>query len=272
MIAPSPAPSADARAEAIFARTRAAIVARSYPSTIAYKVRVSGSRGGTWTGRSYQSYERWPSGAVLARTISDEENAHPTKPSGVTLGFFGMSTGASGQADLLGVPKLAPTYAFGLGTPPQTEPGPGSAGGSGLRTIGSVLAQARNYAARLVGEESVDGTTCWHLRLRPLGNPGKYRLRDLWVEESSYQTIRLRTYGNFTAKETGSGLWTVAYALVGGSWYLTSEISNGPVEGADGWYAHVAVQFTGIAADPNETLDFGLSTVDDEAEITEPPQ
>lgn len=272
MVAPNPAPSVDARAEAIFARTRAAVVARAYPPTIKYKVRVSGLRGDTWSGRSYQSYERWPAGSVLARTISDEENAHPTKPSGITLSFLGITTGKSEQPDLLGIPKLAPTYAFGLGTTPQAEPGPGSASGSRLKTIGSVLATARNYDVRLLGEESVDGTACWHLRLRPLGNPGKYRLRDLWVEKTSYQTIRLRTYGNFTAKETGSGLWTVAYSLIDGSWYLTSEVSNGPVEGPDGWYAHVAVQFTDIGADPNETLDFGLSTVDDEAEITEPPQ
>jgi hypothetical protein len=56
--------------------------------------------------------------------------------------------------------------------------------------------------------------------LRPLGNPGTYRVRDLWVDEQSYQTRKLVTDGNFTLKETGSGLWTVTYVKSGDAWYL----------------------------------------------------
>ncbi|MBD5635319.1 MAG: hypothetical protein IAI49_12650, partial [Candidatus Eremiobacteraeota bacterium] len=114
----SPAPSAspDARAEEIFARTRAAFVARQYPSEISYGVRVSGLADGTWTGRTYRTYERWPAGRISARTISDEETANPTKPRGTNLDFLVFNVGGTGHEpkDLLGTPQLAITYAFGL--------------------------------------------------------------------------------------------------------------------------------------------------------------
>lgn len=268
MTAPSPAPTGHVSAAEIFARTRAAFVERAYPQTIKYKVRVSGLRDGTWTGRSFSSYERWPSTTVIARNVSDEEMADPARPQGISLSIAGITTGKTVSPDILGIPKLAPTYSFGLGAAPPAEASPGP--GGPLRTIGTVLATARNYKVWLAGEESVDGTRAWHLFLRPVGNPGKYRLRDLWVEEATYQTIRLRTYGNFTAEATGKGVWSVAYTQIDGAWYLTSEVSNGPVECADGWYDHIAVQFTGIQADPDEPLDFGVGATTDEAEIEEP--
>ena len=267
---PSPSPTPDARAADIFARTRAAFVARAYPPTFRYAVRISGLRNGTWTGRSYQAFEHWPSGRIIARLVSDEEFANPTKPRGINFSVAGIGNAKTDQPDILGIPKLAPTYAFGLATAiPRRNP---AVDNGSLRTIVSVSASARNYDVRLVAEESVDGTVCWHLRLRPLGNPGKYRLRDLWVEEKSYQTIRLRTDGNFTAKETGSGIWSVAYTQIDGSWYITSEVSNGPVDCADGVYDHIAVQFTNIAADPHEVLDFEVGGTTDETELVEPPQ
>jgi len=270
MVAASPAPSPDARAEEIFSRTRAAFAARQYPPTIAYEVRVSGFRDGTWTGRSYRAFEHWPAVSVIAHSVSDEEAANPSRPHGINIGFFGFGTSKAESHDILGIPKLAATYAFGLAAPPAEPSAEGSPRASGLRTIISVTATARNYVVRLFREESVDGDLCWHLLLRPIGNPGKYRLRDLYVDEKSYQTVRLRTDGNFTASDTGSGLWTVGYTLIDGSWYLTSEVSNGPVATDDGLYEHVAVQFTNIEADPHENLDFGIASTTDEPDLVEP--
>jgi hypothetical protein len=266
----SPAPTPDARAEEIFARTRAAFVARQYPPTIAYSVRVSGFRAGEWTGRSYAAFEHWPSASVVARSVSDEETADPAKPRGFNIGFFGFATSKAESHDVLGIPKLAPTYAFGLAGPSPLRSEDSAAGAGALRTIISISATARTYRIRLFREESVDGDICWHLLLRPVGNPGKYRLRDLWVDEKSYETVRLRTNGNFTGTETGSGLWTVAYTQIDGSWYLTSEVSNGPVATDDGAYDHVAVQFTNIRADPREVLDFGLEGASDQPDLIEP--
>ncbi len=270
MIAPSPTPSPDVRAAEIFARTRAAFAARQYPPRIHYSVRVSGFKDGAWTGRSYEATERWPSGEVHAQSISEEERANPVKPHGINIGVGGFTPVSQENHDILGIPKLAPTYAFGLAAPvprrqAEATPEPGAP-----RTIASVEATARTYDIRLFREESVEGDVCWHLLLRPLADPGKYRLRDLWVDEKTYQTIRLRTDGNFTAKETGSGLWTVAYTWLDGFWYLSSEVSNGPVETDDGTYEHIAVQFLNIAPAERQSFDFGFAGESDEPDLVEP--
>jgi hypothetical protein len=275
MNAPTPAPSPDIRAEDIFARTRAAFAARAYPPTIKYGIRISGLRKGAWTGRTYDAFEQWPERTVIVRSISEEEAANPYKPpmfASSILGNFAPPAPQSGGPQgphILGFPKLAVSYAFGLKPPVTFDPAP-EASDSGLRTLGTVRAVSRTYDVRLAGEETVDGDACWHLTLRPLGNPGTYRVRELWVDEQSYQTRKLVTDGNFTRKETGSGLWTVSYVQAGDVWYLGSEVSQGPVNDGIGRYDHVAVQFVGATADPHENLDFGLAGSSENDLVVEP--
>ncbi|MBD5604492.1 MAG: hypothetical protein IAI48_05315 [Candidatus Eremiobacteraeota bacterium] len=273
--APAASPTPDARAEEIFARARRALGARTYPAEIAYGVRVSGLRDGTWTARTYRTYERWPSGRISARTISDEETADPTRPKGSNINFFAFNIGGDGQPlkDLLGTPRLAVTYAFGLVPPSHDVPLPGDVPTpvpGEPRTIGSVSALARTYDVRLAGEETIGAATCWHLTLKPLGNPGAYRLRDLYVEEATDQIVRLKTDGNFTTKATGSGLWTVDYAAIDGRWYLADEISDGSVDSDAGTFDKVDVRFVDVRADLRENLDFGLAGSDDVPVLAEP--
>jgi len=135
-----------------------------------------------------------------------------------------------------------------------------------------VRAVNRTYDVRLAGEATIDGKPCWHLTLAPLGNPGTYRLRDLWVDEATYQTRQLVTQGNFTAKETGAGKWTVSYTQSGDSWLLSREISNGPVNDGTGHFDTVTVEFLEVASDRFDTLDFGISGATKDDEVIEPPE
>jgi len=263
MLAADATPAPDLRAEDIFTRTRVAFAARTYPSTLKYKVRISGIKGSTVTARTYDTIEHWPEETVHARSISEEEAANPVKPP--QFCFFGI--GAPKRAGLelpgiLGIPKLAATYEFG----------PAPQGDATLKTIGSVRAVRRIYDVRLAGEETIDGSACWHLTLKPLGNPGTYRLRDLWVDEATYQTRQLVTDGNFTGKETGSGRWTVSYAHSGDAWYLSREVSNGSVSDGTGRFDSVSVEFLDVAPDRFETLDFGISGATKDVEVIEPPE
>ncbi len=275
MIAPTPAPSPDLRAEEIFARTRAALAARTYPATMKYGIRISGYRNGGWTGRTYDAFEHWPKRTVFARSISEEEAANPYKPPMFASSFFGnfgpppAQSGGPQGPHILGFPELAVSYGFGL-VPRETVEAAPEPTGTGLRTIGTVRAVTRTYDVRLAGEENVDGSACWHLTLRPLGNPGTYRVRELWVDEDSYETRKLVTDGNFTRKETGSGLWTISYVQSGNTWYLANEVSQGAVVDDTGRYDHIAVQFVGVTADPHENLDFGLAGSAEDDLVVEP--
>jgi len=266
------------RAEQIFASARAALAARAYPAEISYGVRISGYDGTAWRGRTYRAFERWPSGKVIARTISDEEKANPYKPKGTNvdipfLTHIGGGPEPKSEKDILGLPQLAITYAFGLVPPPAklapseaATPAPGEP-----RVIGSVSVAKRNYDVRYAGEETVGDRACYHLTLKPLGNPGTYRIRDLYVEETSNQIVRLRTDGNFTSKTTGSGLWTVDYAQIGDSWYLADEAFDGPVDTDAGHFDRLDVRFVDAASDLHENLDFGLSKFDEIPPLEEPP-
>jgi len=272
MLAAEATPSPDLRAEEIFARTRAAFAARAYPSGLKYRVRISGTKNGRVTARTYPTIEHWPDQVVHARSISEEEAADPVKPP--PFCFFGI--GAPKRAGLelpgiLGIPKLAVTYAFGLAQPSAPQARAPDASGA-MKTIATVRAVRRTYDVRLGGEATVDGSPCWHLTLTPLGNPGTYRLRDLWVDEASYQTRQLVTDGNFTGKETGSGRWTVAYAQAGDRWFLAREVSNEPVHDGTGRYDSVSIEFLDVVPDRFETLDFGISGSTTDVEVTEPPE
>jgi hypothetical protein len=272
--APSPSPSPDARAEEIFAAARAALVARTFPSEISYGVRVSGLQGGTWRGRTYRTYERWPSARISARTISEEETADPYKPKGTNVAFFTFNVGGTEsktQMDVLGTPNLAITYTFGLApapAPAQNDAAPPSS--SAPRVISTVTVAKRNYDVRLAGETTIDDRSCWHLTLSPLGNAGTYRVRDLYVEEATNQIVRLRTDGNFTNKATGKGLWTIDFANVGDAWYIADESSDGAVDTDAGHFDRIDVRFVDPASDPHENLDFGLSGTDDVPTLMEP--
>jgi hypothetical protein len=269
-IASTPPP--DARAEDIFFRTRAAFGARAFPSTMRYSIRISGLKDGKWTGRTYDAHEEWPEASLFVDSISEEEAANPVRPSS-GFQFFGIGVTPDKGMELpgiLGDPKLAITYSFGL----AFKAGPAAARtptADTLKTVGSVRVESRVYDVRLAGEERIDGYPCFHLTLAPLGNPGRYRLRDLWVDETSYQTRQLVTDGNFTLKETGSGKWTVSYKQIGDFWYLSDELSQGPVEDGTGTFDHVDVQFFNVVADPHDNLDFGISSASKDGEVTEPP-
>jgi hypothetical protein len=272
MLAADPTPAPDARAEEIFARTRAAFADRAYPSTLKYRVRISGTQDGRVTSRTYASIEHWPAESVIARSISEEEAADPVKPP--QFCFFGI--GAPKRAGLelpgiLGIPKLAVTYSFGLAQRGQRR-SVSRDGDAAFKTIATVRAVRRTYDVRLAGETTIDGSLCWHLSLTPLGNPGTYRLRDLWVDEATYQTRQLVTDGNFTGKETGSGKWTVSYAQSGAWWFLSREVSQSPVRDGTGHFDSVSVDFLDVAADRFETLDFGISGSTKDVEVTEPAE
>ena len=268
MLVNSPPP--DARAEDIFFRTRVAFGARAFPSTIRYAIRISGLKDGAWTGRTYDAHEEWPDGSLFVDSISREEAASPVRPMGISL--FGLAVPPKAGMELpgiLGDPKLAITYAFGLSV--ASAQANRAAIPETLKTVGSVHVSARVYDVRLAGEEHIDGYPCFHLTLAPLGNPGRYRLRDLWVDETSYQTRQLVTDGNFTLKETGAGKWTVTYKQLGDAWYLSDELSQNPVDDVTGTFTHVDVQFFNVVADPHENLDFGISSDANDKQVLEPP-
>jgi hypothetical protein len=72
---------------------------------------------------------------------------------------------------------------------------------SGLKTIASVTAYAPPaYAVELMDvPETVGGHSVYHLRLRPLGDPERHNLRDLWVDVQTFDLWAAHLVGKYPA-------------------------------------------------------------------------
>ena len=92
-----------------------------------------------------------------------------TGPAGAPLGFF----------------RSVPTTGAPLPTPPNLAADPL------LHTIATVQALNPAYAISETGTETVDGYLTDHLSLRPLRKPDLYPLRDVWVDRTTSQVVRL---------------------------------------------------------------------------------
>jgi hypothetical protein len=239
---PPAAPMADPYA--IFAAAQRSWQSAVYPQKASYEVTVTVSRNGVTSQGHYHAWYDALQNRVRVIGASDEELAHPYTPHGIKLGILGMPIGAPEHTfDYLGVPVLAPNYSFGLvpngpvntvqnsaqlvreirrefhdPAPPRPQPSD-----SGLKTIAEVVVAHRQYVITLSGTQMLNGHPDYHLTLRPVTSPGMYRLREMWVDTSSYAVDRIITDGNFTAGELGGVRWQIDYDHSSTAPFIASE-------------------------------------------------
>ena len=166
-------------ATAIFLRAQQAWVARAVPpyesfhiaceqtfladkcgagEVVAFTVRMR-------DGRSFA--QTLPSDGAAPRVLL--RGAFISGPAGTPLGFYRvLPNGAS--------PLPSP--------PPNLAPDP-------LQTITTVTANSHVYEIHLLGEESIGNRRCYHLALHPRIDPDRYPLRELWVEEATFEIVQL---------------------------------------------------------------------------------
>lgn len=89
-----------------------------------------------------------------------------------------------------------------------------------LRELAHVEAVARDYSIALQGTEHVRGVETYHLTLIPLRDPAIYRLRDIWVDTSSFSTVQLAVQGLFDGKPYDAARWIVDYVTIAGRAYV----------------------------------------------------
>lgn len=254
---------------AIYERAREVWASQRYPSVVSYAVNVKAERGGKSEQRHYHEYWSSANNRVYVKPpISDEQLAHPYKPS-PGVNFYGWNIGGprvgTGLRDLIGVPVLAPNYSFGISTyvPPSQltpaqivaeirreyrDPAPQKVSTleqqTGLKTIALVTSSAHAYRIALVGIESEEHGRAYHLSLTPLRDPLKYRLCDLWIDTSTYQTERARIGANFTDTATQNIPWMVRFQQIDGATYIEREDAELPIVGYHGlMYSRYTVSF-----------------------------
>lgn len=207
--------------------------------------------------------------------VTDEELAHPYTPHGINtyLNLFGSGKGIPLSApqhtfDFLGVPILAPNYSFGVAhyVPHKTDPDYAAlvqqirrdfrdpakafsappASSNGLKTIASVQAISRDYVMRLVGMEIVRGHDDYYLALEPVRDPKRYRLRQLWVDSTTFALDRVTTQGNFVFGGATDVTWTTDFDDVDGTPYIECEHTDQAFSDYRHKYDSASVIFTNV--------------------------
>ncbi|MBV9720147.1 MAG: hypothetical protein JOZ77_12580 [Candidatus Eremiobacteraeota bacterium] len=224
----------------IFARTRMAITAAQYPDSIDYTISIAGSDGEAPRTNHYRANSRPANGVIHVASISEEEEAKPpTVPHGVNFALTAAICGGrcdTGSAhlelpvgpppssqDLIGVPILDPTYMFGLKYSTDQDRDAREKLPANLPVIATVSATTREYEIAFAGLASVDGTACYHLRLEPLHDRHRNRLRELWIGRGDFFPKRALLAGNFTTAPLVDVPWDVQFTVLNGAPFITRE-------------------------------------------------
>uniref|UniRef100_E6PJD4 Uncharacterized protein n=1 Tax=mine drainage metagenome TaxID=410659 RepID=E6PJD4_9ZZZZ len=234
---------------AIFARAQTHWMREVYPPYIKFTVAITVKEGGTWKTERYKSAYNTVDGAFNIDPVSDYQDTHPASGHGVLLYLFFFPIGKpTPPINFLGVPKLSPTYTFGMAPfHPMAYPykhsssdivaairkefhdlnprisSPSASARKHLQVIATVSTVLRDYRISLVGVERISGHQCYHLSLQPLRNPGTFRLRDLWIDRETYATVQLRIASNFIHGPGSNVPWTVRFSRIAGIRYIKWE-------------------------------------------------
>ena len=223
----------------IFGMARARWEAQHYPERIAYTVAVQVVENGNRKTQRYDAGYDAAQDLLLVDPISDREKAHPYHPPG----GFGVNVALVGQGrpnpdvDFFGVPFLAPNYSFGIGVTPRGSAAPppdpmelvrqiraelhdpmprsrnipAPAASPSLKEIAVVSTRSRTYDISLAGIDLIDGLPAYHLVLHPVRDPGRYRLRDLWVDTETFVPVKLVEGLNFVTGPGTTVPWSVRF-------------------------------------------------------------
>lgn len=278
---------ADPNPYQLYGHARAVWLSQHYPDYVAYTIAVAVDERGVPKTTHYRAIYDAAHDRIYMNGVSEEERARPYVPTGTNITLepkrdwmtlFKKHVGHPEEAvDFLGVPMLAPNYSFGIAEyvpaiastqpdqealvreirrqfndPMSTAKAQQLSNAQGLREIGRVTSTDRDYEIAYDGVDSVDGVQAYHLTLRPTHDPGRLRLRELWVDTQTFTTVKLVTQGNFVNSNVR---WAITFATVNGAQYIASEEALAPVGSGRHLYEQVTISFQGVgAAQPGRYL------------------
>ncbi len=267
----------------IFAHAKQYWEAQRYPERLQYTVAVSVVEGGKTRTERYRCGYDGGTGEILFDPVSDYEAAHPHVPKGIDFYIPILHLGKpEPPVDYLGVPDISPNYGFGIGTTsltpaasaptaeelvreiraefhdPYPRPTPTPIPTPGLREIVAVISKTKAYDITLEGIDDTERGPAYHLRMRPLREPGKYRLRDLWVDTATFAPRKLIEGLNFVAGPGTIVPWSVSFDPIDGALYIDQETALAPMHYGGLIYTQASVTLADVHA--VSRFDVGLSS------------
>ncbi|MDQ6942599.1 MAG: outer membrane lipoprotein-sorting protein [Candidatus Eremiobacteraeota bacterium] len=114
-----------------------------------------------------------------------------------------------------------------------------------LPHIGRSGTIARTYEVTDLGDAVEDGVALHHLRLRPLNEPYRNRLRELWLDAKTSLPVRAVVAGIGDRRPLDAVRWRVDFAQLEGGTYVARETALAPIDyGKAGMLYDVTITFT----------------------------
>ena len=277
--ASSPVPST--AADALYAAARRARSESAYAHYAVYATVVSFRHNGHQVVSTWGTVEDLRRRLVHAHALAREEAAHPHVPHGTNIGIGAGPSGILGPGvmppkgmtmnpeptdDPIGQLSFAVDQDFGLAltAPPITASADMSevaASVSTLPRIGRTGTVARTYDVTDLGDVLENGVTLHHLGLRPLRDPQRFRLRQLWLDAKTSLPVRAVVAGIGNQGPLAAVDWRVDFKQLEGGTYIARETALAPLSTNGGRLDDVTITFAELRATnrltPEESL--GLS-------------
>jgi hypothetical protein len=226
---PAAAPSAP-DADAIFANVRKTWGQGAYPRFAEYTTVVEYHKDGRHLKHSWETTEDFRHGAIYSKMFSREQLNYMGDPDyriNIGIPFFGNLTKPQPK-DPIGHVAFAVDQDYGMApvqrafqTPPSQHDF--NAQASKLQVIGRTGTTARDYEVRLI--ETLDGPDGkeYHLGLRPLRDPQRFRLREIYVDADTYRAEEAVVDGISNRAPLSKVPWRIEFREVAGATYIARE-------------------------------------------------
>ncbi len=112
-----------------------------------------------------------------------------------------------------------------------------------LPHIGSTGTIARTYEVTDLGDVDDVGGAQHHLRLRPLRDPRRFRLRELWTDAKTALPVRAVVAGVGNTAPLDTVDWRVDFRQLQGGTYVAREVALAPLETDAGELHDVTITF-----------------------------
>ena len=277
--ASSPAPSP---ADALYAAARRARSESAYAHYAVYATVLTFRHNGHQVVSTWDTVEDLRRRLVHAHALDREEATHPHVPHGTNFGIGGIGpSGVMGPGEMppkgkttnpeptndpIGQLTFAVDQDFGLAltAPPIAASANMSEVASTVSTlqkIGRTGTVARTYDVTDLGDVTENGAVLHHLGLRPLRDPHRYRLRELWLDAKTSLPLRAVVAGIGNRWPLDAVDWRVDFKQLEGGTYIARETALTPLNTDGGRLDDVTITFAELRATnrltPQESL--GLS-------------